>query len=926
MKIVRLLCLIALFLLGFVSATFAQDGEKVGNKTISITVTDKNTKEAVIMATAALQPLGSVTVTDMNGKAQFEKIPNGNFTLKVSYVGYEEYTTSLKVEDNLNLKIALIPTSLALSEVTVTAKQNASGASTSSVIGRQAIDHLQASSLADIMQLIPGQLMGNKDLTSQSNLQLRTLTNNNTSAFGSSVVVDGVPMSNNGAMTQGQFSSTAFVGTDLRQVAADNIESIEVIRGIPSAEYGDLTSGLVVVNSKMGVTPWQLKGKINPEMTNVSLGKGFSFNRAGILNFNLDYAKAWGDPRQKTRSYGRYTLNLGYGYDINKKWHTQTKLRMLYAKDWSGKDPDAIQDGTYNKNRNINFGLTHNGRISVDKLFMRTLNYTLGLTYGETDNINSSFVANSTGLLPIITAMETGYYNVPWMTQSYLATGRTESRPGSVYAKLNDSFYFRLGDTHQAFKLGVDYRYDWNSGKGYYNDDNTRPYRPNSSGRPRAFSDVPGIHQVSAYAEDNFSWNINKVNRLRANLGFRFTSLQPFGELGTYALSPRFNASFSITKWLDIRAGIGLNSKTPGLNYLYPDKKYDDRVAVNYMPQADQTAQLLAYHTQVYNVEPSENLKNATTTKMELGLDIKLPNGKKLSLLAYHDRTPNGFGNLSDYITYTSNVYTPSKGLIIKPGAATTIDYNNPARQDIIFMTTGKIGNTNTTINKGVEFDFDFGEIKAIHTSFSFSGAYSETKTYSTDIKSESVKSALLPANYSSYGLTPFKVVYPSGLDYDAYRRFVNTLLVVTHIPRLKMVATFTAQAIWHDWHKSYTGDNIPVGWIDTNLQRHDITADMINGYLGMDARYYPSAPIGTDYVAIRDLASTTTDKAPTKNPVTWNLSGRLTKELGRLGGLSLYVNNMLYYEPFLTNNKTSTLTQRNTNNFSFGVELYLNL
>lgn len=69
---------------------------------------------------------------------------------------------------------------------------------------------------------------------------------------------------------------------------------------------------------------------------------------------------------------------------------------------------------------------------------------------------------------------------------------------------------------------------------------------------------------------------------------------------------------FTATRWLDIRGGIGLNSKTPGLDYLYPDKKYDDRVVANYMPQNDPAAQLLAYHTQVYNVEYSKGLKNAT--------------------------------------------------------------------------------------------------------------------------------------------------------------------------------------------------------------------------------------------------------------------------------------------------------------------------
>ena len=276
-----------------------------GGHTVSLEVTEKGTKEPVIMGTCQLKPAGAMAVTDMDGKATLKNVPSGTYTLTISYVGFEPISTQVKVERNMSLKFQMIPTSLALKEVTVTAKRNESGTSTSSIVGRQAIDHLQANSLADIMQLIPGQLMGNQDLTSQSNLQLRTLVNNNTSAFGSSIVVDGMPMSNNGNVSQGSFSSTAFAGTDLRQVSADNINEVEVIRGIPSAEYGDLTSGLVVVHSKVGVTPWQAKAKINPSTMNYSLGKGFNLGKAGILNINADYAQAWGDPRQKTRSYDR---------------------------------------------------------------------------------------------------------------------------------------------------------------------------------------------------------------------------------------------------------------------------------------------------------------------------------------------------------------------------------------------------------------------------------------------------------------------------------------------------------------------------------------------------------------------------------------------------------------------------------------------
>lgn len=139
------------------------------------------------MATAKLEPLQAMAVTDMDGKAAFHKVPKGTYQLTVTYVGYEEYKSTIKVSGNLTLTIKLTPTSLSLKEVSVIAQRKSSGASTTSLVSRQAIDHLQAASLADIMQLIPGQEMGNIDLTQQKNLQLRTLSNNATSAFGSSI-------------------------------------------------------------------------------------------------------------------------------------------------------------------------------------------------------------------------------------------------------------------------------------------------------------------------------------------------------------------------------------------------------------------------------------------------------------------------------------------------------------------------------------------------------------------------------------------------------------------------------------------------------------------------------------------------------------------------------------------------------------------
>ncbi len=904
--------------------------------TLTIHVSEKSTKLPVIMATLKLQPAEMMAVTNMDGQAILHNVPAGDYTLQITYVGFETINTQLKVEKDLQLSYIMQPTSLALKEVKVVARQRESGASTASVIGRQAIDHLQATSLADVMQLIPGQLMGNSDLTSASNLQLRQLVNNNTSAFGSSIVVDGVPMSNNGTLSAGGFSSTAFTGTDLRQIAADDIEEVEIIRGIPSAEYGDLTSGLVVVHSKVGVTPLQVKTKITPSVQNYSAGKGFNLGQAGIINLSADYAKAWGDPREKTKSYDRYTLHVGYGKDITQQWHTDTKLRIVQAKDWNGNDPDAQQDGNETKNKNLSMGITHNGRIQINLPLMRTLKYTIGLNYTQIDNRTTKFVGKATGRNDIVMAMENGYNNVDWIQGSYQATGITESRPGNLFAKISDDFFWRKGKIVQRFKLGIDYRYDWNHAKGYYNNDDTHPYKTNDGDRPRPFYDIPGLHQFSAFAEDNFTYNINKVNRLRVNFGLRFSAMQPFSNVSTTALSPRLNIAFTITKWLDIRAGIGMNSKSPGLNYLYPDKKYVDRVAAQDISQSDPITSLVNYQTIVYDVEYSRSLKNATTTKIEAGIDFKLPGNRKLSILAYHDKTPNGFGNETEYLAYYHNTYTNGKGYNIVAGQPTNItDYTNYASRYFYFMTTGKVGNTNTTVNRGIEFDFDLGVIKPIRTSVYLSGAWNETKTWSTDLNSQS-PSKLPTGAPSDY--TPIKLIYPSGLDFTRYRRFVTTIRLVTHIPELKMVASLTGQAIWHNSNWSYMADKDPIGWFHTAensdqliVLRDELSASQLSGFIGYnDGLFYESnnasgQPV-QPYLSLSDNHRQYTDTDPTTQSVTWNTQFRLTKELGKVGSLSFHVSNALFYEPFLSSNKSSTLQQRNTGTFSFGAELSLNL
>ena len=923
MRIVRSFLIVTFMMVSL--AVGAQKSDSQAH-TVELTVTDSNSREPIIMATVILQPAGIMAVTDMDGRATLRNVAAGSYQLQVTYVGYQSYNVRLTVNKPLTLQCRMVPTDLTLREVNVVARQNASGTSTSSIIGRQAIDHLQAASLADIMQLVPGQLMGNIDLTSTTNtrLQIRSASTNaydRNSAFGSAVVIDGVPMSNNGSLSQGNFSNTALAGTDLRNISADDIDEVEVVRGIPSAEYGDLTNGMVVVHSKIGVTPWQVKGKVNPALMNYSVGKGLRMNRYGILNFNADYAQAWGDPREKSKSFDRYNLSLGYGLDITPHWHTDTKVRYNYSKMWSGQDPDAVQDGTEAKNVNTAFSLSHNGKIRPDRLFARNISYTVGLSLMRSDSRNTAYTAG--GLTPIYNAMTTGYNYLQWVTNAYRATGSSESRPGNVYAKASNSFYLHADKMNHHFKMGVEYKYDWNDGRGYYNEDENRPLRPNGSSRPRPFSDVPGLHQAAAYVEDNFSWQYLKGRTLRIQLGARFTSMQPFSNVATTSLSPRLNMSLELTDWLTLRGGFGLNSKTPGLDYLYPDKHYADYAVATYMPQDAPTAQLFYGYTHVYEVQYSRDLKNVNTAKVEGGFDVKLPGQRKMSIIGYIDRTTNGFQSFTEYITYPVKYYNETTGLNISDGQPTTVDTDNPAFTKTMWGTTGRIGNTAVNINKGVEFEFDLGKVKPLNTHFYFSGAWQESKSYSKSLHYGNPTP--LPTTYSTYSTAPFKMVWPSEQEQMCYRQFLTTLRMVTNIPQLRMVASLTGQVVWHQSSRSTTDHTLPIGWITPDLEYHAISDDMREGFIGEDGSYYATAP--TDgQTAFAIAKQTGSSYSSNRNPVTWNMSARLTKEFGRYAGLSFYANNVMFYEPFLTQSSSSTLTQRNTGTFSFGVELFFNL
>ena len=326
---------------------------------------------------------------------------------------------------------------------------------------------------------------------------------------------------------------------------------------------------------------------------------------------------------------------------------------------------------------------------------------------------------------------------------------------------------------------------------------------------------------------------------------------------------------------------------------------------------------MVVYNTHVTEVERNNSLKNATNSKTEAGIDLNFSNGMSFSIVAYRDYMKNGFGNYTEYSVYYSNYYTAQQGIITDSAGNPYVDWNNPARVDTVFTTSGRIGNTSASLDRGVEFDFNFGQIKAIHTSFLLSGAWMETQVWSTGPNCQSPSAIPASSVYAQGGSNtpPFKLVYPSGLSREIDRRFSANLRMVTNIPRMKMVFSLSNQVIFYQYRHTTNQKSDPYAWIDTDLSYHEIPASAFN-----DPEYTIKG------ILLSAQRKNPADSNPVTQPPIWLMNMRLTKDVSKNFGFSFYVNNALYYMPYQASSYSGTLTERNVGTFSFGVEMYVKI
>ena len=768
-------------------------------RTLSGTVTEYGTGLPVVGAAVQLGEDYLWTTTDIDGNFSFEKIQPGTYVLEVSCLGYVPVSVEADVRKDVEgLNISLHESSLALDEVVVTAQRAKDGLSTSHSLGRDALNHLQLSNMTDVASLLPGGKTVNPDLTAENAFSLREggLSAGN-SAFGTAVEVDGVRIGGNASFGE-------MKGVDTRSVAVDNIESIEVITGVPSAEYGDLNSGMVKINTRKGRTPVNVNFSVNPRTYQTSVSKGIDLqDDNGILNLSAEWARAVKKLVSPYQSYMRTGITLNYSNTFAKVLRFEAGMSGNIGGMDSKDDPDAFT-GEYEKARDNVF----RGNTSLTWLLNRPwiTNLKLDASASFHDNLYTYHKFESYGSQqPAVHAGQEGYFLADRLPLTYFSDQVTDSKELDFTASLKYSWHKRWDDKKSSLKAGVQWKANGNVGQGEYYKD---PSLAANGYRPRPYTDYPFMHNLSAYVEEHLTLPVAQT-KLEVTAGLRMENVFIANSLykNKTTFSPRFNAKWQISDSFSIRGGWGITEKLPSYYILYPKQEYRDIQSFGFS-YGDGASYV--YYTQPYTVRYNPALKWQRNSNSELGFDAEFL-GVKLSLVGFYNVTKNPYNFLDVYDPFSYNILQRPEGFEMPASPQIKVDnqtgmvylrgadgeYWTPMDvkvTDRTFAKSSQQNNGSDIRRAGVELVVEFPEIAPLRTTFRMDASYAYT-SYLNDQLSYYYQNgwshtSLPDRSYQYVG------IYANGGSTNAVvnGRITHNLdaniTAITHIPQVRLIIT----------------------------------------------------------------------------------------------------------------------------------------
>ena len=825
--------LILMLVLGFSLEAKAKDYVLSGK------VIDADNGQPVEYASILIVESGLWAITDNKGTFTIKNVKAGKTTLTVQCLGYRKHTWPMTINrDVLDLTLRIQQESLKLEGVTITAKRIQDEATTSYTIGRTTLDNQQILNISDLSTLLPGGKTVNSSLMSDDRLSLRSATQEKGNAsFGTAVEVDGMRLDNNAVTDETMAAST-------RTVSASNIESVEVVTGIPSVEYGDLSNGVVKVNTRKGKSPFIIEGKLNQHTRQIALNKGFDLGgKLGILNTSLEHARSFSDAASPYTAYQRNILSLNYSNTFFQNSAPLT-LSVCVIGNIGGYNSEADPDEELDDYKKVRDNVLR-GNFQLQWLLGKSwlTNISLSGTFSLTDRKSESYTSTaSASTQPYIHTREEGYFIADLSPTGYwYVLGYNDSKPTSwsVKLKANNNIRFSVAGKQWLSRLlaGVEYAGSKNRGRGTYYDD----IRYTPTWREYRYDQLPAMNNLALYAEEKLSIPTTRLSTFELTAGLRDDITVIGGsDYGTVSsLSPRVNSRYVFwrrlrKRWVNelvLHAGWGKSVKLPSFQVLYPSPSYADRLAFASTSTADNTS-YYAYHTLPSQAMYNPDLQWQYTHQTDIGVEMDIK-GTRINISAFHHKTFRSY--------MSTDIYTPMSYLYTPPSALNGVGISVENRRFSIDRQTGIVTVSDVTgavadrqltgierrtyavndqyVNAtpisryGLEWIVDFAPIKALLTQIRLDGNY----YYYKGIDDVLYADIPLGVNSNMTGNQLYQYVgYYRGsnvtsTNYSANAAIANgslsrqlnlNLTLTTHIPRIRLIVSARIESSLYNYRR----------------------------------------------------------------------------------------------------------------------------
>lgn len=859
-------------------------------------VVDLHTGRPLKNVMVRIQRTPMVRITDATGEFKFSKLPIGRYNLEFLKNGYQtlilasqvilpEETTFIRAELASDVGIDTDVFYIGGIEITAEKELLPDKVETMTLIKSCDIEHIQATSLGDVLDLVPGVEMKNQpSLKEPVTAMIRDPRSNDIlTAFGAKIIIDDVPISNNsnlqGPLLSGVYTGTAN-GVDLREIPADHIETVEVIRGIAPANHGDFVGSVINVKTRSSSKPThRLKGKNNPDTKELNLGGSMPLG-AMNLNYNINWGFSERDIRKDYDNTQRIAAQLNFKSKfLNNKFDMSNQFKYSTLFENVRQNPDD-PDELVSTNRGYRLIYANQFDYQIDPIGVIKSNL-----YANYRRVNSFKQYRKIADNRVVsTRMEAGTMEGIKQYGSYIYRYTTIGDELTLGQQLGWNRNFFIGKYFHYIEIGNEFEYDDNFGRGR-NFDLLYPSHPGD--RPRTFDAVPGTFQHSIYFNDQVTGRLWKEFTLNLGLRFeryttgKFDHLNFFDSKNGAFLNPRINLAYYLAKYTQIRLGYGKSSKSPPLSFIYPDPDYLD--VADIVPRYRGTDTLLVLDslitTDIFETS-NPNLKGYQEEKFELSLDQQLGDFGFSLTGFYSRRTNEPISEIHPFLYY--KYFRPNwPGNEDEAIADTLMDF---------YYTKINGGWSNFD---GAEFTLKSRRIKNLNLDFSFNASYHHVKNGTKALSWGPERSDFIIPIYKSTRYWTQKLVLSYQVNYIS--------------KALGIWVSLTAQQVPHYQHQR-------LGFNDS------LAVAIYNGLSDQILQIPSSERWAASYESYR-LRKNRLDYMTYQYPNKWIFNIRVSKSLFKGGEISLYVNNFLDDRAFYEDQKYHGSYRARNPEIFYGIE-----